>query len=54
VRIEPQPDGTLVKALARAWRWQRMLALEKLARFDSGAAAPRARGRSLSRNLTIS
>jgi hypothetical protein len=21
----PQPDGTLVKALARAWRWQRML-----------------------------
>ena len=21
----PQPDGNLVKALARAWRWQRML-----------------------------
>jgi hypothetical protein len=21
----PQPDGTLVKALTRAWRWQRML-----------------------------
>ena len=21
----PQPDGTLVKASARAWRWQRML-----------------------------
>ena len=21
----PQPDGTLVKALARAWRWQRQL-----------------------------
>ena len=21
----PQPDGTLPKALARAWRWQRML-----------------------------
>ena len=21
----PYPDGTLVKALARAWRWQRML-----------------------------
>jgi hypothetical protein len=20
-----QPDGTLMKALARAWRWQRML-----------------------------
>jgi hypothetical protein len=22
---KPPPDGTLVKALARAWRWQRML-----------------------------
>ena len=22
---KPLPDGTLVKALARAWRWQRML-----------------------------
>jgi hypothetical protein len=22
---KPQPDGTLLKALARAWRWQRML-----------------------------
>jgi hypothetical protein len=22
---KPQPDGTLGKALARAWRWQRML-----------------------------
>ena len=22
---KPQPHGTLVKALARAWRWQRML-----------------------------
>jgi hypothetical protein len=21
----PQPDGTLLKALASAWRWQRML-----------------------------
>jgi ParB-like chromosome segregation protein Spo0J len=24
-RRKPQPDGTPVKALARAWRWQRML-----------------------------
>ena len=24
-RAKPQPHGTLVKALARAWRWQRML-----------------------------
>ena len=23
--LKPQPDGTLIKALARAWRWQRML-----------------------------
>ena len=23
---KPQPDGVLVKALARAWRWQRLLA----------------------------
>jgi len=23
--VKPQPDGTLVKALARAWRWQHML-----------------------------
>jgi hypothetical protein len=22
---KPQPDGTLIKALARAWRWQRVL-----------------------------
>ena len=22
---KPKPDGTLVKALARAWRWQRLL-----------------------------
>jgi hypothetical protein len=22
---KPQPDGTLIEALARAWRWQRML-----------------------------
>jgi hypothetical protein len=22
---KPQPDGMLIKALARAWRWQRML-----------------------------
>jgi hypothetical protein len=23
--LQPRPDRTLVKALARAWRWQRML-----------------------------
>ena len=25
LKAKPQPDGTLIKALARAWRWQRML-----------------------------
>jgi hypothetical protein len=29
---KPQPDGTLLKALARAWRWQRML--------DEGSTRP--------------
>jgi hypothetical protein len=29
----PQPNGTLVKAFARAWRWQRML--------DGGVYTPR-------------
>ena len=24
-RTKPQPDGVLVKALARAWRWQKLL-----------------------------
>jgi hypothetical protein len=24
-RSKPQPDGTLVKALQRAWRWQKLL-----------------------------
>ena len=23
--LKPQPDGTPVKALARAWRWQKLL-----------------------------
>ena len=23
--MKPQPDGTVIKALGRAWRWQRML-----------------------------
>lgn len=31
---KPQPDGALVKALARAWRWQRML---DEGRNDTGA-----------------
>ena len=27
---KPQPNGTLVKALARAWRWQKLLAAPEL------------------------
>ena len=30
---KPQPNGTLVKAFARAWRWQQML--------DGGVYTPR-------------
>ena len=53
----PQPDGTLVKALARAWRWQRMLDkgverdrrrrehLEELRKPDPAAGAAGARHR---------
>jgi hypothetical protein len=28
---KPQPDGTLVKALARAWRWQKLLGVDAYA-----------------------
>jgi hypothetical protein len=34
---KPQPDGTLTKALAQPWRWQRML--------DEGVRTPRQRDR---------
>jgi hypothetical protein len=36
---KPQPDGTLVKALARAWRWQRMLDEGRFANAAEIAAA---------------
>ena len=42
---KPQPDGTLVKALARAWRWQRML---DEGRFASVRELPEAERVSLS------
>jgi hypothetical protein len=42
---KPQPDGTLVKALARAWRWQRML---DEGRFASVRELSEAEGVSLS------
>jgi hypothetical protein len=40
-RSKPQPDGTLVKALARAWRWQRML---DEGRFASARSWPKLSG----------
>ena len=39
---KPQPDGTLVKALARAWRWQRMLDDGVYATVSEIAQMPRA------------
>ena len=38
---KPQPDGTLVKALARAWRWQRMLEEDRFASVRELAEAER-------------
>jgi hypothetical protein len=38
---KPQPDGTLVKALARAWRWQRMLEESRFASIRELAEAER-------------
>jgi len=38
---KPQPDGTLVKALARAWRWQRMLDEARFASVRELAEAER-------------
>ena len=39
--LKPQPDGTLVKALARAWRWQRMLENSEHGTLAELAAAER-------------
>jgi hypothetical protein len=38
---EPQPDGALLKALARAWRWQRMLEEGRFASIRELAEAER-------------
>jgi hypothetical protein len=43
---KPQADGTLVKALARAWRWQRMLD-EEVHASVSDIARPRASPRAM-------
>jgi hypothetical protein len=37
----PQPNGTLVKALARAWRWQRLLESGEYGTLAELAAAER-------------
>jgi hypothetical protein len=42
----PRPDSTLVKALARAWRWQRMLD-EGLYTSVSRSAPPRTSRRAM-------
>jgi hypothetical protein len=38
---KPQPDGALIKALARAWRWQRMLEEGRFASVRELAEAER-------------
>jgi hypothetical protein len=38
---KPQPRGTLIKALARAWRWQRMLEEGRFASIRELAEAER-------------
>ena len=45
-RSKPQPDGTLVKALARAWRWQRML--DEGVTRSARSATPRTSRRAMS------
>jgi hypothetical protein len=39
--IKPLPDGALIKALARAWRWQRMLEEGRFASIRELAEAER-------------
>ena len=46
---KPQPDGVLVKALARAWRWQKLLdkgvyGLRRLIEPDPAGEARHVRG----------
>jgi hypothetical protein len=51
---KPQPDGTLVKALARAWRWQRMLDEGRFASVRELADAERVGLSYISRILRLS
>jgi hypothetical protein len=50
---KPQPDGTLVKALARAWRWQRMLEEGRFATLAELAKAERIGPAYISRILRL-
>ena len=50
---KPQPDGTLVKALARAWRWQRMLDEGRFASVRELAEAERVSLSYISRVLRL-
>jgi hypothetical protein len=50
---KPQPDGTLVKALARAWRWQRMLEEGQFASVRELAEAERVSLSYISRILRL-
>jgi ParB-like chromosome segregation protein Spo0J len=49
----PQPDGTLIKALARAWRWQRMLDEGRFASVRELAEAERVSLSYISRILRL-
>ena len=50
---KPQPDGTLAKALARAWRWQRMLGEGVYASVSDIAEAERINRSYVSRALRL-
>jgi hypothetical protein len=50
---KPQPDGTLVKALTRAWRWQRMLDEGRFASVRELAEAERVSPSYVSRVLRL-
>jgi hypothetical protein len=51
--LKPQPDGTLVKALARAWRWQRMLESSEYGSLGDLADAERINRSYVSRILRL-
>jgi hypothetical protein len=50
---KPTPDGTLVKALARAWRWQRVLENGEYGTLEELSAAERISRSYISRVLRL-